>query len=334
MDVLFDTEFTALPNSHEGYPGLISIACVAVHGRRHFYAELNNTWQLGNCSSFTVETVLPLLQGGECCMTDAQCAMRLKYWIEELTDEEVILRSDNPAIDWPWLKDLFQFFGCWPKNLRRKCGAISFKSEGQQEIFDVALLKYWAEPFNAMHRHHSLFDVNSLVFSWWYANALMMSDSRFSDLVSDLNKNGLEDGDIGYRYWTDIADDLKDMRMNFALHKEAIQQIQTDLARIDDVLNTLTKWIDQNPSPDLEEWKMILHERDWASALAISDHGNELRKRSPCEFALTEDERLRIIGQYRRLVALDQNGMYRGMPVTIAAMNRAIAEHGAKAFNH
>lgn len=311
MDVFFDTEFTTLPNSHEGYSGLISIACVAVDGRRRFYAELNNTWQLDNCSAFTVETVLPLLQGGECHMSDAQCAMRLKYWIEALTTEEVILRSDNPAIDWPWLEDLFQFFGCWPENLRRKCGAIVFEVEGQQEIFDVALLKYWTEPFNAMHRHHALFDANSLVFSWWYANVLVMSDSHFSDLVSNLNKNGLEDGDIGYRYWSDIVDDLKDMRMNFALHKEAILRIQTDAARIDDVLSKLATWLEQNPSPDFEEWKNILHKHDWASALAISDRGNELRKWSPCLVALTEDERLGIIGRYRRIVTLDHNGKYK-----------------------
>lgn len=172
MDVFFDCEFTKLPGSPEGYPGLISVGCVAEDGIRTFYAEISNTWQPGNCSQFVLETVLPLLQGGEWRMTDAQCALHLKYWIEELTDEEVILRSDNPAIDWPWVEELFQFFGCWPKNLRRKCGAIAFETEEQQESFDAALLEYWAEPFNAMHRHHSLFDARSLAYAWQSALGL------------------------------------------------------------------------------------------------------------------------------------------------------------------
>jgi hypothetical protein len=309
-NIFFDCEFTKLPSSLEGYPGLISIGCKAEDGRQSFYAELTDTWQLGNCSDFVLKNVVPLLGDSRSQMTEADCASRLRNWIEALPGE-VTMRSDNPSIDWPWTEHLFQFFGCWPKNLRRKCGAIAFESEGQQEIFDVALLKYWAEPFNAMHRHHALFDANSLVFSWWYANALIMSDSHFSDLVSNLNKNGVEDGDIGYRYWTDIADDLKDMRMNFALHKEAIQRMQIAPACLDDVLNKLAEWINQNPSPDIKEWQRILHECDWAAALAISDQANELRKRSPCLVALTEDERLRIIGKYRRIVTLDRNGKYK-----------------------
>jgi hypothetical protein len=212
MDVFFDTEFTRLPHSHEGYLGLISIGCVAEDGRRRFYGELTNTWQLGNCGAFTVENVLPLLQGGEFCMTDSQCAMHLQHWIEELTDEEVILRSDFPASDWPWLEELFQFFGCWPKNLRRRCGVIAFETEGQQAIFDAALQKYWAVPQHAQYRHHALVDAKSLVFAWWYGNALVMSDSQFSGLVSNLRKNGFEDGDIGFCYWSDVVDDLKRIR--------------------------------------------------------------------------------------------------------------------------
>ena len=118
MDVFFDTEFTTL-DPLEGYPALISIACVA-QGGREFYAELNDTWQPGNCSQFVLNNVLPLLQGGECRMREAQCALRLKVWIENLTSEEVILRSDSPKYDWKWVAELFQFYGCWPKNLRAK----------------------------------------------------------------------------------------------------------------------------------------------------------------------------------------------------------------------
>jgi len=68
MDVFFDTEFTTSEN-HIGYPGLISIACVAKDGSE-FYAELSNTWQIGNCSPWVIENVLPLLDGGDFKMLD------------------------------------------------------------------------------------------------------------------------------------------------------------------------------------------------------------------------------------------------------------------------
>lgn len=171
MDVFFDTEFTTLPNSHEGYPGLISIGCVAEDDRT-FYAEPNNTWQPSNCSRFVLESVSPLLQGGEWRMTDAQCALRLKYWVEELTDDEVVLRTDNPAIDWPWVEELFEFFGCWPRNLRRRCGSIYFDTEEQQEIYCRAFEDYWRDPAHSSWRHHALFDAKGMLFAWRAANGL------------------------------------------------------------------------------------------------------------------------------------------------------------------
>jgi hypothetical protein len=162
MNVFFDTEFTT-SESHIGYPGLISIACIAEDGRE-FYAELTNTWQPGNCSQFVLDTVLPLLDGGDCRMLDAQCAQRLKYWIESLTDSLVIMRSDAPRYDWPWIEELFQFFGCWPNNLRRKCGSICFDNENQQQRFDNALKEYWR--INQARRHHALVDARSLLYAW------------------------------------------------------------------------------------------------------------------------------------------------------------------------
>ncbi len=81
MVVFFDTEFTTL--SEKGYLALISIGFVSVDGRE-FYAELIDTWQKGMCSTFVIDTVLPLLDGGECRMTEAQLAIRLKEWIENL----------------------------------------------------------------------------------------------------------------------------------------------------------------------------------------------------------------------------------------------------------
>lgn len=69
-----------------------------------------------------IQNVLPLLQGGECRMTEAELAVRLKEWFEGLGCKEVIFRSDCPGLDWPWVEQLFQIYGCWPKNLRQKSG--------------------------------------------------------------------------------------------------------------------------------------------------------------------------------------------------------------------
>lgn len=162
MNIFFDTEFTTL-DRRTGYPALISVGCVTQDGRE-FYAELDNTWNTGICSQFVVETVLPLLQGGEYRISDEQCALRLKDWIENLTDEEVILISDSPGYDWPWVADLFQFFGCWPKNLRRRCGVISFEEEIQLERFNEALECFWKS--NEKQQHHALVDAASLFFAW------------------------------------------------------------------------------------------------------------------------------------------------------------------------
>ncbi len=159
--IFIDTEFTTLnPN---GYPFLISIGCVAEDGRE-FYAEVDGGWHRGLCSDFVIQTVLPLLQGGECRMAEVELAVRLKDWIEGLTDKEVILRSDCPGYDWPWVEQIFQFHGCWPKNLRRKCGTIYFNHDYQVNRYQNALAQYWKE--HGSHQHHALVDARSLLYAW------------------------------------------------------------------------------------------------------------------------------------------------------------------------
>lgn len=162
MQVFSDTEFTTLDNKN-GYPFLISIGCVAQDGRE-FYAELSDTWHEGLCSDFVIKTVLPLLNGGEYSMTEAELAVRLKDWIDGLTDKEVILRSDQPRIDWRWVEQLFTFYGCWPKNLRQKCGTIYFDHEYQINRCQAALENYWKA--NTARQHHALVDAKSMLFAW------------------------------------------------------------------------------------------------------------------------------------------------------------------------
>jgi hypothetical protein len=97
-------------------------------------------------------------------MTDAQCALRLRNWIEELTDRQVILRSDSPAWDWPWVEGLFQDYDCWPKQLRRSCGSINFDAHQQQARFDAGLASFWK--LNHSRRHHALVDARGLQYAW------------------------------------------------------------------------------------------------------------------------------------------------------------------------
>ncbi len=162
--VFFDTEFSTIEKN--GSPALISIGCVAQDGRE-FYAELTDTWQPANCSAFVVANVLPLLEGGERRMTEAELAVSLKTWIENLSNTEVIMRSDAPKFDWSWVEDLFQFHGCWPSNLRRACGTIYCNHDSQIRRYQSAMGQYWKE--HAARQHHALVDARSLQVAWKFA---------------------------------------------------------------------------------------------------------------------------------------------------------------------
>lgn len=162
MNVFFDTEFTNLETNRPR--GLISIGLVAQDGC-DFYAELTDTWDEAMCSLFVLNTVLPLLNGGECRMGVEKLAVRLKEWIEGLTDKQVILRSDAPALDWLFIQEIFDFHG-WPKNLRRTCGAISFEDHRQMHRFNVGLYSFWK---TNTQQHHALVDAKSLLFAWKFA---------------------------------------------------------------------------------------------------------------------------------------------------------------------
>lgn len=165
MQVFYDTEFTS-GDFKSGQPYLISIGCVSQTGKE-FYCELTNTYHEGLCSDWVKQNVLPLLQGGEYRMTEAELALRLKEWVEGLTDKEVIFRSDHPGVDWPWVEQLFTFYGCWPKNMRRKPGTISFEENRQHHRFNVGLQNFWKG--NIARQHHALVDARSLLFAWKFA---------------------------------------------------------------------------------------------------------------------------------------------------------------------
>jgi len=48
-----------------------------------------------------------------------------------------------------------------------------------------------------------------------------------------------------------------------------------------------------------DEWRRILRERDWETALAVSEWGNQIRQSSPFCCILPEEKRLEIIWECR-----------------------------------
>lgn len=39
----------------------------------------------------------------------------------------------------------------------------------------------------------------------------MMNDKEFAELLTKLHQLGLDSGDLGYRYWDKVQDDLKEL---------------------------------------------------------------------------------------------------------------------------
>lgn len=73
MLLFLDTEYTGLGQAD---PGLISLALVAEDGRREFYVELADTWQLADCNGFVRREVLPRLDGSPRPFAQARVALR------------------------------------------------------------------------------------------------------------------------------------------------------------------------------------------------------------------------------------------------------------------
>ncbi len=177
INVFFDTEFTTVKPG--ATPGLISIGCVA-HDGREFYAELSDTWTVGECSPFVIDHVLPLLDR-QAMLKETDLSAKLKVWIESLGQGEVVLRTDAPRYDWPLVEHTFQFFGNWPRNLRRRCGTIYFENEEMEAVFNQALESFWKT--NEVRRHHALVDARSLQFAWSETKGRGQSKSEIYKLV-------------------------------------------------------------------------------------------------------------------------------------------------------
>lgn len=155
--VFFDTEFTHLfnVNSIKG-PELISVGLIGESGKL-FYAE-NAEFDESECTTFVLDEVLPHLQGGEYLMQYEDLAKRLKSWIESF-GKPVLLVSDAPNFDWPYLSEMFVAYS-YPNNLV-KYGADEITFDNQAQLLRFKLHLKEIEKGVDFKKHHALEDAKA-----------------------------------------------------------------------------------------------------------------------------------------------------------------------------
>lgn len=139
MRLFLDTEFTDLK------PGakLISIALVD-EDENFFYAELNDTYKLEDCSDFVKSDVLPLLKGGKYIMSEYECKLALCKWIED-RNVPCIICTDAPTWDLPLFLPLLQ--PVIPVNLNiTECQLVRVPFDVEQKL----ILKFDFDVHNAL----------------------------------------------------------------------------------------------------------------------------------------------------------------------------------------
>jgi len=162
INIFFDCEFTKLLTPLDTEPDeLISIGCISECGKR-FYAENAITLARPEIfSEFVVETVVPLLDGGEYLMSYSEIARQLRIYIESFNDgsevPNVKLWSDAPYFDWRHVQHMFDFHG-WPVNLVRKPIHLMFPSTIQTTRFKAAVEDAFRTFQPALRCHHALDD--------------------------------------------------------------------------------------------------------------------------------------------------------------------------------
>lgn len=158
MKIFFDTEFSDLSID----PRLISIGLVTQCGGSEFYAELADTYQPKDCSTFTQEAVLPHLQGAESLMRMDELTLRLGNWIESF-EQPVQLATDSLSWDWPWIQELFHLPGTWPANLDSK-PALMLEMIESRVFFTGVEMAFKNEP--RLRRHQALDDAKANRLAW------------------------------------------------------------------------------------------------------------------------------------------------------------------------
>lgn len=159
MIIFFDTEFSELGID----PRLVSIGLIAEDGVRAFYAELSDTYQPKDCSAFTQEAVLPLLEGGDVLMTMDNLTLRLGNWIASF-EQPVRLATDSLSWDWPWIQEIFYMPDTWPANLDGK--PVSLYEMIDSQFFERAVEQAYQSHEPHLLRHHALDDAKANRLAW------------------------------------------------------------------------------------------------------------------------------------------------------------------------
>jgi hypothetical protein len=158
MDRLFvDTEFTGLT----GDAKLISIGLVDESGKHTFYAELADTWQVGDAGEFAQREVIPHLAGGASRMAMALLQKQLSDWITAL-QVPVMLATDSLQWDWPWIRLLLQPH--WPHNLARDPLLLTMNYLCEFDAFEREREAAYA---GGLRRHHALDDALANRQAWY-----------------------------------------------------------------------------------------------------------------------------------------------------------------------
>lgn len=111
MRLFLDCEFSQLNASRK----LISLAMVSESGRE-FYVELDDCWQIADCSEFVVQVVIPQLWHGQFAMSTAAARSSLLDFLNSF-DEMLQVVTDAPQYDFELLCDLLYIDGKWPRNV-------------------------------------------------------------------------------------------------------------------------------------------------------------------------------------------------------------------------
>lgn len=93
-------------------------------------------------------------------------------------------------------------------------------------------------------------------------------------------------------------------QQSLMMHKEAVRMLRDNPALTQNALSTLERWrsgADPRSFPLMDEWRRILLEGDWDSALEETERGNQLRQASPLSTLLPNDVRLNIISEVKNL---------------------------------
>ena len=146
MKLFLDTEFTDFTD-----PELISIGIVDENGRE-FYGE-SISFRRERCSSFVVETVLPLLGQSDAIVGTLQhIAYKLEQWLEEYRECGAIICVDYQT-DW-------ELFTILLSKLPKRSNMNFITCQNIWNNLDGRSITQWWED-TQLPQHHALYDAHA-----------------------------------------------------------------------------------------------------------------------------------------------------------------------------